>query len=53
MPRRRRARRLTASGSLIGSTATFSTTLLGTMIESSPLANVVYSRPSELTTPSI
>ena len=41
MPGRRRARRFTASGSRSGSTAPFSTTLLGTMIESSPLANVV------------
>ena len=52
IPARSRARRLTASGSRRGSTATFSTTLLGTMIESSPVANVVYSRPSELTVPS-
>ena len=33
-------------------TATLSTTLLGTRIESSPVANVVYSSPSELTVPS-
>ncbi len=52
IPGRNRARRLTASGSLIGSTATFSTTLFGTRIESSPVANVVYSSPSELTVPS-
>ena len=52
MPARRRARRFTPSGSRRGSTATFSTTLLGTMIESSPVAKVVYSSPSELTVPS-
>ena len=38
MPARSRARRLTASGSRSGSTATLSTTLLGTMIESSPVS---------------
>ena len=52
MPARRRARRFTPSGSRRGSTATFRTTLLGTMIESSPVAKVVYSSPSELTVPS-
>ena len=53
MPARRRARRLTASGSRSGRIATFNTTLLGTMIESSPVAKVVYINPSELTVPSI
>ena len=38
---RSRARRSTAAGSRSGTTATVSTTLLGTMIESSPCANVV------------
>ena len=37
---RRRARRSTAAGSRSGTTAEVSTTLLGTMIESSPWASV-------------
>src|SRR5215216_5030117 len=50
---RSRARRSTDDGSRSGTTADASTMLFGTMIESSPRANVVYSSPSVDTTPSI
>jgi len=50
-PGRRRARVDTGRSAQGGMTATLSTTLLGTMIESSPLAKSVQSSPSELTTP--
>ena len=45
IPGRSRARRSTASGSRIGTIATFITTLLGTMMLSLPTVSVVHSRP--------